>query len=209
MNMKKLAVLGSVLVGVGGVLGEASATSYRHPLSPYSPWINNWFDRNTGAGFLRYDWSTIPKYDGHYGIDFWASVGQVFAGASGTVVYTENTCPDKGEDGYWSGCGNSFGNHVRIFHPDGKTTLYGHLRRGSVAVVPGSQVSCSQVLGNIGESGEAYGAHLHFEVRNQTWGYSRDVAVDPFAGLAGSGWRSTRVSYWVNQSYGLPTTQCQ
>mgnify|MGYP001585856161 FL=1 len=207
--MTKLAVLCSVLASAGVVSGEASATSYRHPLTSASPWINNWFDRNTGAGFLRYDGSTVARYDGHYGIDFWLSVGQVFAGANGTVVYTENTCYDKGHYLYSLECGNRFGNHVRILDPDGKTSVYGHMRRGSVVVAQGSQVSCSQLLGTIGESGEAYGAHLHFEVRNQTWGKSSDVAVDPFAGPAGFGWRSTRVSYWVNQNGGLPTTQCQ
>jgi len=42
-------------------------------------------------------------------------------------------------------------------------TLYGHL--SSVAVAVGQQVNTNDLLGYTGDSGVAYGAHLHFEVR--------------------------------------------
>jgi murein DD-endopeptidase MepM/ murein hydrolase activator NlpD len=42
-------------------------------------------------------------------------------------------------------------------------TLYGHL--SSVSVSQGQTVSQGQVIGYSGNTGNSYGAHLHFEVR--------------------------------------------
>ena len=70
--------------------------------------------------------------------------------------------------------GGSYGNYVRIKHPNGYYTLYAHLKYGSVTVSKGSKVKKGQVIGYMGNTGHSFGAHLHFEVRNKS-----NVKIDP------------------------------
>lgn len=60
----------------------------------------------------------------------------------------------------------TYGNYVKIEHADGKKTLYAHMAYGSVNVTKGQVIKKGQKLGTMGETGNAYGKHLHFEVRN-------------------------------------------
>lgn len=61
----------------------------------------------------------------------------------------------------------SYGNFVKIRHSNGQKTLYAHLKYGSVKVKKGDTVSKGEIIGTMGATGNAYGVHLHFEVRNQ------------------------------------------
>jgi murein DD-endopeptidase MepM/ murein hydrolase activator NlpD len=67
------------------------------------------------------------------------------------------------------------GNYVRILHPNGVVTFYGHL--SGQAASPGERVLQGQIVGYVGHSGYTIpagpaGCHLHFEVRG---------AANPFA----------------------------
>ena len=66
----------------------------------------------------------------------------------------------------------SYGNCVKIQHPNGYYTLYAHLK--SVSVNEGQHVQKGQVIGYMGNTGNSYGAHLHFEVRN-----TKDIRINP------------------------------
>ncbi len=58
------------------------------------------------------------------------------------------------------------GNYVRILHPNGVVTFYGHL--SSILVSQGQSVSQGQRIGLIGNTGYTVGStgcHVHFEVR--------------------------------------------
>lgn len=57
----------------------------------------------------------------------------------------------------------SYGRHVKIAHPNGRTTLYAHLSR--IVVRPGQRVRYGQLIGRVGSTGNSTGPHLHFEVR--------------------------------------------
>ena len=56
------------------------------------------------------------------------------------------------------------GNMVRIDHGNGFQTRYLHLAYGTVNVNVGDKVKRGQVIGFMGNTGNAFGAHLHFEV---------------------------------------------
>lgn len=99
-----------------------------------------------GSHFGQYgSWS---RY--HTGLDFRAGQGTpIKAVKSGVVLYAGNS-------------GNWAGNHVAIKHSDGKTTMSSHM--SSMAVSTGETVSAGDVIGYVGQTGRAFGAHLHFEL---------------------------------------------
>jgi len=71
---------------------------------------------------------------------------------------------------------NSLGWYIIISHNINGSrvdTLYAHLSAMSVGV--GTQVSQGQIIGNKGNTGHSFGAHLHFEVHPGGWGWGRSV----------------------------------
>jgi hypothetical protein len=57
----------------------------------------------------------------------------------------------------------SYGQYVVIDHGNGESSLYAHL--DSVTVTVGQVVSAGTQVGTVGDTGNAYGDHLHFEER--------------------------------------------
>ncbi len=60
----------------------------------------------------------------------------------------------------------SYGRYIKINHSDNTQTLYAHLSAASVT--PGMAVKRGQVIGKVGDLGNASGPHLHFEIRGGT-----------------------------------------
>ncbi len=58
----------------------------------------------------------------------------------------------------------SYGNYLLIDHQNGYKTRYAHLKKNSFFVSNGDKVEEGTLLGVMGDSGNAYGRHLHFEV---------------------------------------------
>lgn len=86
----------------------------------------------------------------HEGIDIGATEGTPFrAAADGLVAYSDN-----GVSGY--------GNLIILLHKDGRTTFYAHNHANYV--VAGEQVTRGQIIGEVGDTGLARGAHVHFEM---------------------------------------------
>ena len=123
-----------------------------------------------GAHFGEYgSWS---RY--HTGLDFRASYGTpIRAVKAGAVMYAGNS-------GDWAG------NHVAIKHADGMTSMSSHM--SSMAVSAGQTVRAGQVIGYVGQTGRAFGAHLHFELYPAGVKYG-DVynAINPQPWLAANG----------------------
>jgi murein DD-endopeptidase MepM/ murein hydrolase activator NlpD len=87
----------------------------------------------------------------HEGVDIAAPLGtSVYVSAEGSVLRT----------GYEAA---GYGRFVEIRHPNGMTTLYGHLSRLDVA--SGDVVPTGARIGLVGSTGRSTGPHLHFEVR--------------------------------------------
>ena len=130
---------------------------------------------NTPASIAKY--SGMPKYDGYFlfptpgatrtqkmhgnnGVDLANKLGSpVLAAASGVVAVAKT-------GGYNFG----YGNYIKITHPNGTETIYGHLSRVDVQV--GQAVSKGEQIGAVGSTGNSTGPHLHFEIHG---------AYNPFA----------------------------
>lgn len=94
----------------------------------------------------------------HNGVDFGVPVGSsVYAPLSGTVRATGNT-------DLVPGC-YSWGKWVLIDHPNGLSTLFGHLSH--IGVTPGQQVQTGEIIAYSGNTGYSTGPHLHFTVYAQ------------------------------------------
>jgi murein DD-endopeptidase MepM/ murein hydrolase activator NlpD len=88
----------------------------------------------------------------HQGVDYAAPTGTpVRAPADGKVTF-------RGRKG-------GYGNAIILQHPDGITTLYGHLSRFARTAPVGQRVSQGQVIGYVGATGLATAPHLHYEYR--------------------------------------------
>lgn len=91
------------------------------------------------------------KARAHKGVDIAAPTGTgVFATTEGKVL----------RSGYDAG---GYGNFIEIQHPNGMTSLYGHLSR--IDVHSGRVVAAGERIGLVGSTGYSTGPHLHFEVR--------------------------------------------
>jgi len=83
--------------------------------------------------------------------------------------------------------GGGFGNYVILLHKiDGKfyTTLYAHMKDGSLKVKKGQKVEAGQMLGKMGTTGMSTGKHLHWELRlgkSHVWDANGKNYIEPIA----------------------------
>jgi murein DD-endopeptidase MepM/ murein hydrolase activator NlpD len=123
-----------------------SAASGVAPRDLLWPVVGGTFGR--GFGFTRRVRPEIP----HNGVDIGAPTGAIVrAAADGLVVYSDN-----GLRGY--------GNCVIILHKNGWLSLYAHAQQTTVQA--GYQVQRGERIALVGQTGYAWGPHLHFELRD-------------------------------------------
>ena len=81
------------------------------------------------------------------------------------IVSYANGTVNMATNGYGNGAGEgvnwAYGNFVKIINDDGTVCLYAHMEYTSVKV--GQRVSKGQVIGRMGNSGNSFGGHLHWE----------------------------------------------
>ncbi len=63
-----------------------------------------------------------------------------------------------------AGYRGDYGNYVVINHNNGYSSLYGHMSRIASSTKRGKTVARGQVIGYVGQTGQATGPHLHFEI---------------------------------------------
>jgi hypothetical protein len=129
----------------------------------------------------------------HDGVDIADSLGTpIYAVGPGQVI---NSGPAQG-----------YGQWIRILHPDGTVTEYGHMYQRDVSV--GQQVSAGQRIALMGREGEATGVHLHLRVRTSTSTSVRGIDPVPYLrdrgvslpctpGGGGGGGGTTTVTAWA------------
>lgn len=107
-------------------------------------------------------------FSGHHtGVDLMAPYGSpIRAAAGGTVAY--------------AGWYLAYGNIVDIQHADGVITRYAHMSAFAPDIARGAPVSAGGIIGQVGATGRAHGAHVHFEVRIN----GHPVDPKPYLGLA-------------------------
>ena len=94
----------------------------------------------------------------HQGIDFAGAIGDsVKAAANGQVIF--------------AGTQRGYGKIVIIKHSEALSSAYGHLSEITLKV--GDIVSVGEKIGEVGQSGNSTGPHLHFEIREN------GLKVDP------------------------------
>lgn len=136
-----------------GTSNSVSSTDWQWPMNGYR--VTQAFNRKRNSDSRPY----------HCGVDITASNTDVYAAASGTVVY-KNSYGDNGL-------------HVVISHNiNGKTvkTLYSHLSDYSSCPEVGQTVKKGTKIGVMGSTGRSTAPHLHFAIytgsSNNPWGYA-------------------------------------
>lgn len=102
----------------------------------------------------NFGWTTSFGGRNHRGVDIGnAGIGgaNIYAMQSGTVIIAT----------FASG----YGNYMVIDHGGGISTLYAHMRNGSMRFSSGDAVTQGDVIGLVGSTGWSTGNHLHFEFR--------------------------------------------
>lgn len=152
-------VLMSVLLGVGTV--EAQTTPFL--ISPYY-----------GTTTISQGYTTT-----HRAYDFLLRYVPVIAADSGTIKKVDWFSDDPLCHQHSTNAACGFGLHVRMQHPNGYWTIYGHLSTTGFDLTDTGTASVhqAQFIGNSGHTGYSTGPHLHFEVRPSEFGQG----VNPFS----------------------------
>ena len=101
----------------------------------------------------------------HKGVDIvryttYNTLATITAIADGTITSVKNTVTGVDHSS------NLAGNYVVIDHGNGMVTRYFHLKYNSIpaAVKVGAKVKKGDTIGYMGNTGDSYGAHLHFQL---------------------------------------------
>lgn len=112
----------------------------------------------------------------HKGVDLGYSKDEdknvVYSNCEGIVIEVVN----KYENNVNAKGSKSWGNYVYIKHPNGYYSRYAHLKKNSISVKVNDNVNSTTPIGVIGDSGRAFGKHLHYEVSK---GYSSTKRINP------------------------------
>ncbi len=109
------------------------------------------FPLNSGSITSRFGVTRRVSEGPHRGIDISSPRGTpIYAAADGVVVSATYH--------------HSWGYYVRLDHANGYTTIYAHASRFASGIRPGVEVVRGQVIAYVGNTGNSYGNHLHFEI---------------------------------------------
>jgi murein DD-endopeptidase MepM/ murein hydrolase activator NlpD len=154
--------------GGGATYGQSAPKPKRHPAKPTSSDLGP--HRFPIAG--PFDWGGPDARFGakrkghrHQGQDLAAAAGTpVVASYRGVVTAVEYQARGAG--------------HYVVIHSADYDYVFMHLRTGSTVVKEGQSVRTGQRVGNVGNTGESSGPHLHFEVWVGLW-YAGGHPIDP------------------------------
>lgn len=155
-------------------------------------WVMNYVDFDPDDGVQTDPACLARTYDGHKGTDFALLDGgamaqgvSVLAAADGTI----SRLRDSEKDAWHTSdeldaireSQKECGNGIFIDHGNDISTVYCHLRQGSVMVTRGQAVKAGDKIAQIGLSGMTEFPHLHFGIIN------KGKVIDPFTGQDNEG----------------------
>lgn len=146
---------------------EASTPSYGSVPATGGNGLFSWPAQGRLSSGYGHRWGTL-----HAGLDIANSIGTPVKAAAPGVVISTNT-PNDGKM-------NGYGNVVLIAHSMNGTTyttLYAHMN--SMSVSAGDHVDTGDQIGEIGNTGQSTGPHLHFEVHRGGWNAAKSNSLDP------------------------------
>ncbi len=156
--------------------GDEARKYCPNPAPPGTPPPGGTCDLGYGI-YWSYSAGDWIAYNGHDGIDFGINYRPVYAAAdSDQVMYAGWNDPQNHRYG--------LGLYVRLHHPNGYSTWYGHM--SALAVQSCSGVGCAdlahgEMIGISGNTGNSTGPHLHLRVMDPI-----GRPIDPY-GWTGSG----------------------
>ena len=106
----------------------------------------------TGTMTSSFGWRTHPvsgRESFHYGVDLASEEG------ASICCFADGRVETVGES-------TELGNYLTVSHDNGFSTLYAHCKR--VTAEAGSRVERGEKIAEVGQTGNATGPHLHFEV---------------------------------------------
>lgn len=121
-------------------------------------------DKVINRSSSRVNWNNPYNGTSHTGVDLYKSSNEeenkIYSHSAGKVtVAIDGKDKMLGSEGI-----DSYGNYVEIDHGNGYKTRYAHMLKNSVKVRSGQTINANTQIGIMGETGNADGRHLHFEV---------------------------------------------
>jgi Peptidase family M23 len=139
--------------GHGGGIGTDFALDLRGLDQNFAEQINDAVENASAAGWGR----------------------EILAPAAGTVTYARNDVPNNPRPGNpdsntLAGLHDPvlafMGNCVIIDHGNSEYSVMAHMQQGSVTVKVDERVAAGQVIGKLGNSGDSFGPHLHYQLQS-------------------------------------------
>lgn len=105
----------------------------------------------------------------------WGWGREILAPAAGIVTYARNDVPNNPRPGdpdinslgaLHDPVMAFMGNCVIIDHGNSEYSVMAHLQQGSVTVKLGERVAAGQGIGKLGNSGDSFGPHLHYQLQS-------------------------------------------
>ncbi len=144
-----------------------NSSGYKTAETVSAPSVGSYFKAPVRSGYITCQYRC---YDGHTGVDF-GNVNKtiaIYSTAPGTVVQTAGGCSATG--GYLgNNCNYGAGNYVVIKHNyNGRQFFSIYMHLSAISVKEGQKVTASTKIGNMGNSGNSSGPHLHFDLFEDT-----------------------------------------
>ena len=145
----------------------------------------------------------------HGGIDIsdGSITGATIVAAMGGTVKNVFKCTQQHYGSYHENVCWGFGTGVVISGDDGRTYQYCHMQGGSIPsnVYVGARVEAGQMIGRVGQTGNATGPHLHFGISNgqKYWENNVDPMLETYADgpSVGVEWVDEKIQTWDTNCY--------
>jgi hypothetical protein len=164
---------------------DAIVTCPAYPPTLYRMPFPNGYATHVGQGNGFLIAGGPDSHDGwqQFALDLGGSEGHALKAARGGVVVAKrenmtmncktNECEDNGMCTFGFPTPDEYGNYIAIQHVDRSVSWYAHMLPYSAAVNLGQKVMRGEYLGDMGNTGNSCGAHVHFHVTPAdpgTWG---------------------------------------